>query len=141
MAHEITPMTLRAQKHKMTWGNPITAAATSVTIPISLPGNSYFVTMYAQVITAFAGVTSPTVTVGFDVDTDALVKSQPIDQTGKLIIGGSKLGRQLFCDKLNSPGSQPSFGTKGIYATFSSTAGNLSSLTAGEIEFVVIYAT
>jgi hypothetical protein len=88
-----------------------------------------------RVKTAFAGVTAPKVEVGYSSDTDIFCASTPISITGDLIRGSfyevNRCARSYDFVKTEA-GRQ-------IIGTFSSSSGNFSSLSAGEVEFVVVY--
>ena len=131
-------MELHVNKQVIDWSTVKMTAGTSAAGPFYLPSlNGYLVNLFARVITAFEGVTHPTVKLGDSTDTELLITKQPIDQTGNLKVG--KRGQDGYCTAMNNPG-----GSKTNYAlqlTFESASGNLSSLTAGEIEFVTLYAT
>jgi len=141
--------------------NLVNAAATSQTIMtfVTTP-NIYILAFFARVKTAFAGVTAPTVKLGTRTTTDAYVAAQSISQIGDLYTrstiaympegmmnlihpAGAYRGTTrshsatVQCRTPISYQKTPSNVT--IVATFASTAGNLSSLTAGEIEFVCVY--
>jgi len=118
----------------------VQAAATSQAVYIfAMPPNSYVLSMFARVKTAFTGVTGPSVEVGLTGQTTRYIPKQEINAVKDLISGWGVNGMG-YCQK-QAPDQQ--IGTtaqRNIIATFRSTSGNLSSLSAGEIEFVVIYA-
>ena len=108
-----------------------------------LPANAYIMWCFGRVKTAFAGVTAPQVSLGVSGDTERYMVSQPISAVNELIAGSpptdnkATLGVKRFCaamDKERITGdAQP------IIATFSTSSTDFSGLTAGEVEFVIIY--
>jgi hypothetical protein len=117
----------------------LNADDTSQTIALFeiLPGD-YIVSVLGRVKTAVAGVTLPEVRVGFDAGGGTVIKKQPVNKAGDLLSGGTASDRS-FCQKIAGGGGSGSART--LYAYFTSTATNFSSLTAGEIEFVCVRAT
>jgi hypothetical protein len=115
----------------------LTAAATSMTHHWYCPYEAgYLVYLNAKVTTAFAGVTRPYVKLGCTNLTDGIIEDQPLDKAGSLNIGG-KFGTG-FCTSQERP--KGVLQDQVLFLTFGSAATNLSSLTAGEIEFVTVYA-
>lgn len=121
----------------------LSVADTSKTFNIfTTTPNIYIMAFFARVKTAFTGVTGPTVKLGTDKTTDAYIESQGIDHAGDLLVQHevayrSALTHPIGCHASISHQSTPK--NIPILATFGSTSGNLSSLTAGEIEFVCVY--
>ncbi len=117
----------------------LNAADTTQDIPlIGITPHTYILGFFARVRTAFTGVTAPSVTVGLGSGGTELVKSQLISQAGDIITGGS-LDNKSFCPRLPPiPITGVETGKK-IVATFTSSSGNFTSLSAGEIEFVTVY--
>jgi len=114
-----------------------TAGTTHTAYVFEMVPVTYILNVFARVKTAFAGVTAPTVSLGISGDTDLLIQSQPINRVGDLKPGFSRDG-EGFCAAL--PGyPQKAEARRTIIATFSSSSGNFSSLTAGEIEFKIVY--
>ena len=117
----------------------VNAAATSQTVTILLvPPGAYLIAFGARVKTAFAGVTYPTVKVGEGTILVGFIPKQPINAIGDLKSGFARDGH-TFCTSITG-GAQKVEANRIIIATFESTAGNLSALTAGEIEFYLVYA-
>lgn len=117
----------------------LNAADTTQTVPLfDFVGTEYIIDIHVRVKTAFAGVTRPEVKVGYPDDLDRFFKLQPINRTGDLI-SGPHYESDNICKK-QSPDHTKTETQKQVIATFSSNSGNFSSLTAGSIEFVVIYA-
>jgi len=117
----------------------VSAADTTETIVILLvPPGAYPIAFEARVKTAFAGVTYPTVKVGEGTILNGFIPKQSIDKIGGLKSGFAR-DSHTFCTSIIG-GAQKAETNRTIIATFESTAGNLSSLTAGEIEFVLVYA-
>ena len=114
------------------------AEGTENTVYIAaLPPNRYPIGYYARVKTAFAGTTSLSVKVGIAGDTERFIPQQPIDHVGDLI-PGNRYGNTGFCPSQFTD-QQPKAGAQqSVIATFGGAA--LDSLSAGEIEFVFIYA-
>jgi len=135
---EVKNMTLHTVKYKLVFGTDVNAADTTQTIPLHLPGHGgYLLHFYGRVNTVFAGVTKPEVSVGHTDDTDAIMKKQHLTNIG-LLVTGSLFTKELHCDRLDVfMGVQKA---PEIRLTFTSSSGNLSALTAGEIEFVAVYA-
>jgi hypothetical protein len=100
------------------------------------PPHAYPLFMAARVKTAFAGVTVPQVSVGISGDTDKYIKQQHIDQAGDLL--GMTQG--TYCDAFKIGYMKTPSDSETIIATFSSSTGNWSDLSAGEIEFLLVYA-
>lgn len=112
------------------------AADTSQTVALfEIPFDAYVLNVMGRVKTAFAGVTSPKVSVGYSSDTDLFCASTPINTVGDLHRGSfyetNRCARPYDFVKTEA-GRQ-------VIATFSSSADNFSSLSAGEVEFVVVY--
>ena len=104
---------------------------TSKTVYIAaLPPNRYPVGYQARVKTAFAGTTSLTVEVGVDGDTTRFIRKQPIDRVGDLI--------PFFCDRQFVDLQATIASQQNVIATF--RGADLTFLSAGEIQFVFIYA-
>lgn len=110
---------------------------TSQTLGFHIPGvGGYLVGIYARVTEAFVGVTTPTVKVGTAGQVGLLIQKQSIDKIGNLVIGGRL--NPLFCEGLSLPGGSsldPNY-----QVVFESESGSLSSLTAGAVEFIILYA-
>lgn len=114
----------------------------ALTVFTTIP-NIYILDMFARVKTAFAGITTPTVKLGDEKVSDLFIHDQCIGIIGDLITKkeiaylqphnhpikcSSKIGYQKI--PLNV----------GMVATFTSQSENWSAATAGEIEFVCVYA-
>ena len=114
------------------------ATGTSNTVYIAaLPPNRYPIAYYARVKTAFAGTTGMFVEVGVVGDTTRFMPKQPINRAGDLL-PGNKYGNTGFCPSQFTD-QQPKAGAQqDVIATFRGAA--LASLSAGEIEFVFVYA-
>lgn len=111
---------------------------------VILPENSYLLATFGRVKTAFTGLTKPKVSLGVSGDTDRYMVAQPVDATNELIanakgaVGSNPvLGVKSFCAGMNKEKVVSS--TKSVIATFSSSSTDFSGLTAGEVEFVVVY--
>ncbi len=107
-----------------------------------LPKNAYIVGTFGRVVTAFAGVANAKVSLGVSGDTDRYMVAQPINAVNELIsnssgtTGGSAiLGLKGFCVGMNKEKIDPA--AKQIIATFSAT--DFSTLTAGEVEFAIVF--
>ena len=131
MDTEIKEMEVKSYRYIVKY-TVLTDTDTSQEIPIpGPPPNTYLVDFAAKVNTAFAGPTHPTVKVGYTGSLDALMRKQGISSAKYLKSGGHY---KVFCHAMNTmTGEQP------IRATFETASGNLSTCTAGEIEFVVTY--
>ncbi len=117
----------------------LNAGSTSMTIPLfSLSGTEHIFNFSSRVKTAFAGVTYPEVRVGYSDDLERFVARQAINRTGDLITGAIAAS-SVICPKQH-PDHVKTEAFKQIIATFSSTTGNFSSLSAGSIDFVILYA-
>lgn len=135
------------------------SSATSYTENVFiLPANAYVVAMFGRVKTAFTGLTKPKVSLGVSGDTSRYMVAQPIDiinsfVMGKLVKSSSgirktstflpdKYKRDLphsmgFCEAMKTERAATS--AQPIIATFTSSSSNFGSLTAGEVEFVIVY--
>uniref|UniRef100_A0A6H1ZVB8 Uncharacterized protein n=1 Tax=viral metagenome TaxID=1070528 RepID=A0A6H1ZVB8_9ZZZZ len=104
-----------------------------------LPGEDggYLTNFFGRVTTAFAGVTNPHVKVGDPGILDSIMQNQPIGHTGVLATGGPQAA-QFGCAKMDTVICD--LVAPKIRVTVSSTTGNLSALTAGELEFLAVYA-
>ena len=103
---------------------------------MAMPPERYPIAYFARVKTAFAGGTKPEVKVGRYPATNDLVRSQRIDSAGDLVSG---FGGPGSCVHMH-PDKQTGATAQGnILATFTDT-GTMANLSAGSIEFVVIYA-
>lgn len=103
---------------------------------MAMPPERYVLGYFARVKTAFAGGTKPEVKVGKYTATDDIIRSQRIDRVGDLVAG---FGGPGSCVHMH-PDKQTGVTTQGdILATFTDTA-TMANLSAGSIEFVVIYA-
>ena len=117
----------------------VNAESTSQEVPVfRVKPGGYMIASGARVKTAFAGVTYPTVKLGEGTLTESILKQQPIGKVGDLKPGGATV-TPGFCEALNTGGGQKTEATRAIFATFESESGNLSSLSAGEIEFFIVY--
>ncbi len=120
-------------------GKTLDAAATSQTIPIfGFAGTEHVFGFSVRVKTAFAGVTYPEVRVGYSDDLERFVPRQAINRVGDLITGAVSYSSAV-CQKQHIDHVKTE-AFKQIIATFSSIAGNFADLSAGSIEFVVLYA-
>ncbi len=119
--------------------NLLNAADTTQTIPLfEIPSTAYLLWYGGRVKTPFSGVTLPQVKVGYSSDDDQLVPLQRIDIAADLIAGPVNTEHRGFCPRQVDPVKTEAWRT--ISAVFSSQSGNFSSLSAGEVEFVVVYA-
>lgn len=117
----------------------VDSAATSHTRPVfSLSGAEYLFKIMARVTTAFAGVTYPEVRIGYADDLERFVPRQAINRVGDLVSGAGSWS-DAYCQKQHIDHVKTEV-QKTIIATFSSTAGNFSSLSAGTLEVVLLYA-
>jgi len=131
-------MELHITKQIIDWSTVKMTAGTSASGPFYLPSlNGYLVAIFARVTTAFTGVTYPTVKLGTSTHTELIIPKQPIDKVGDLITAPRFF--KGFCQVMDSPGG--STAELALQTTFESVSGNLTSLSAGEIEFVTLYAT
>lgn len=117
----------------------VNIADTTQTVPLfELPPGAYPIAFGGRVKTAFAGVTYPTVKVGEGTILDGFIFKQPINKVGDLKSGFS-INAHTFCQAI-AGGGQKIEANRSIIGTFESVTGNLSSLSAGEIEFFLVYA-
>ena len=115
----------------------VNAADTSQTLTVfTTTPNIYIMDFFARVKTAFSGVTRPKVSLGVAGHTQFYVPTQNIGTVGDLLTGACRDTANI-CTKIRSFQKTPA--NVPILATFSSTSGNLSSLSAGVIEFVCVY--
>lgn len=134
MGHEIKKMDVVAERHVIDFNTFGSTAATSQTVNIYIRGNiTYLLGAFAYVNTAFAGVTRPEVKIGYTNLTEAIIPLQHLNKVGQL-----KTGRmhQIFCEGMAVPTGK----NQSVILTIQSASGNLSDLTAGELEVVVVYA-
>ena len=137
----------------------VASTDTSYTVNITiLPPNAYVIGLYGRVKTAFAGLSNPKVCVGVAGDTSRYMVAQPINvvnelMTGKLVksSGGirkdsvvlpDKYKKDLphtkgFCEGMER--EKISSDLKTIIATFTSDSTTFAGLTAGEVEFIIVY--
>jgi hypothetical protein len=114
----------------------LNAASTSQTVALfEIPVNAYVLHILGRIKTAFAGVTAPKVKVGTSTGTSDYMPNQRIDSAVSLISGPMNKDRcpVQFANYANTAVKQQ------IIATFSSSSGSFSSLSAGEVEFAVVY--
>ena len=112
------------------------APGTANTVYVAaLPPNRYPIGYYARVKTAFAGTTGLTVELGVVGDTACFIPKQIITRVGDLLQGALNRG---FCPTQHKDPQASTGAQQNIIATFRGAA--LASLSAGEIEFVFIYA-
>jgi hypothetical protein len=110
------------------------SAATSTTVDLPIPGSfKSLISIGARVNTAFAGVTTPQMKIGYDSYSDFLMPLQHLTTVGALKSG--KIN-QPFCAGMDASPVQG----QAIRVTFQSTSGNLSDLSAGEVEIMYVYA-
>lgn len=123
-----------------------------------LPANAYVIAMFGRVRTAFAGLTKPKVSLGVTGDTTRYCVAQPIDAVNEIMIGkiaksSSGINRSPvevpdrwkkdwapspgFCERMPKEKIQAT--ATPIIATFTSSSTDFSGLTAGEVEFVIVY--
>jgi len=116
-------------------GTDFGVADTSHAVNIPVWGTDYVIGMYGRITTAFAGATTMTMKIGTTTSDDIIMKEQSLMVVGNLF-------PHLITGRLNCPASYM-FEGKYDYAapiiTFTSTGVNLSSLTAGEVELVVMH--
>ena len=136
----VTEMELKVAKFTISAIEDVGAGATTQTLGFHIPGGNdgYLIDVLARVTTAFVGVTNPTVKVGTADDSQILVQEQPLSVVGTLKASTS-MRHQGFCEALVRPGGSAQ--NQDYQVVVESDSGNLSSLTAGEIEFIVLYAT
>jgi hypothetical protein len=116
----------------------LNAAGMSQTVPLfRIPSDCIIQAVGARVKTAFAGVTRPEVSAGTSSDTTRYLPKQHIATAGDLIGSSSPIHSGLC----NAPGSRfiKTEAEQDIMGTFTSSTGNFSSLSAGEILFYCIY--
>lgn len=132
-----------------------TSYTTNITI---LPPHAYVVDIYGRVTTAFVGLTNPKVSVGVAGDTSRYMVAQPINvvnelMTGKLVksAGGIRKDAKSLPDKYKRDLPHTKGFCEGmerakiasdylpIIATFTSDSTTFAGVTAGEVEFVVVY--
>jgi hypothetical protein len=117
----------------------LNAEDTSQTVSLFEVGpNDYIFAIMGRVKTAFAGVTLPEVYVGLDTGGGIIIKKQPLNKVGDLLSGGSLDGR--FCQKIPAA-AQSTEANRTINGYFSSSTGNFSDLSGGQVDFVCIRAT
>lgn len=134
---KVTYMKLITTKYTVNYED-LSAAATSKVVHFHRPGDaSHLVYLSARVTTAFTGVTKPYVKLGSTNHTDRIIEDQFIDKVGSLKIGG-RFSQDGFCQTMTWP--KGALEEQALFLTFGSAATNLSSLSAGEIEFVTSYA-
>jgi len=133
---EVRNLKFRATKFVLGFGD-LYAADTSIGHTLVIPNNVFLFHLQANVKTAFVGVTSPTVKVGHADDTDAIIKEQSVSKAG-MLIPGWPIDEKSGCSKMDHPMSTAT--APDLLVTVASSSGNLTSLTAGELEFVVVYA-
>jgi hypothetical protein len=108
-----------------------------------LPANAYIMGMFGRVKTAFAGLTKPLVSLGVSGDTDRYMKAQPIDAVNELVWGAAPadnkalLGLKKYCVASDKERAATSGQT--VIATFTSSSSDFSGLTAGEVEFLIVF--
>lgn len=116
----------------------ISDTSTTHTHPLfEIPAKAYVIDVFARVKTAVVGITTPTVKVGTSTQTDLYVIEQPINVTGDLMSSRSR-GRIPWCSV--PKGYQNAEAKIQIIATYTSGSEAWSSMSAGEIEFICIYA-
>ena len=131
-------MEIKVMTATRTAGGEVTAADTSQAVNVfTTTPNIYILALFARVKTAFAGVTLPEVSLGIAGDTGKYIPKQPINAETDLVVGKMPQAGPDYCAKMLSYQKTPE--NIPIIATFSSASGNLSSLSAGEIEFVCVY--
>ena len=136
MNYKTEPMQIEALKHTIMFGDLANVAATSVTLNLPLwCSNTYVIGVYGRVVTAFVGVTRPEVKVGYGTEDDVLIPLQHLSSIHQLKPGKAASGSG-FCSGMVSPTGRG----QGILLTIQSAATNLSSLSAGELEIVIVYA-
>lgn len=117
-----------------------TATSETVTV-LTLPANAYLVGAYGRVVTAFAGATGPYVSLGVTGDTARYMPKQNIDTVKELLSGTTTTpkvqGNRDFCARMSS--EQIKGSERNIIATFGLGSGTFAALTAGEVEFVIMY--
>ena len=109
---------------------------TSHSIQFPIWGSNYVIGMYGRIVTAFAGTpTAVTMKMGLTADDDIVMKEQSL-------LVKANLFPHLITGRVNCPSSymfEGKFDYSAPYITFTSTGGNLSTLTAGEVELVVMH--
>lgn len=104
-----------------------------------IPPNVYPLHYLGRVKTAFAGAAKPTIELGDETQTTIHIPKQHIDAVGELISGAVDPSRDGFCAKLSHPRQKTSLNQ--IVATIRVASGALlSTLSAGEVEFILVYA-
>jgi hypothetical protein len=110
---------------------------------VILPANAYVLAKFGRVKTAFTGLTKPKVCLGVSGDTDKYMIAQPVDAINEFIMGppartnDAILGLKDFCVKMDK--EKIAISNRTIIATFTSSSTDFSGLTAGEVEFIVVY--
>ena len=113
------------------------ADTTQIVRLFGIPAHSYILHFLGRKRTGFAGVTAPSVIVGYTGGTADIMKSQDLSLAGDLMSGPNQDDKS-FCPRL-SPMPIKTEASRQIFATFTSSSGNFSALSAGEVEFVVVY--
>lgn len=151
-------MQVKVMTTTIKYGDLSVADTTKVQNIFDTTPNVYILNFLARVKTAFAGVTTPTVKLGKSDFTDAYFAKQSIDVTGDLIPKNTLANITSGSLNLEHPSGewrdyqsaavctahishQKSPVNIPIVATFESASGDLSSLTAGEIEFIMVLVT
>jgi hypothetical protein len=120
---------------------PASTATSSTVSVLTWPENAYVIGIYGRVKTAFAGVTGPYVSLGVTGDTERYMPNQSINVVGELMSGtkiaAKATGVRNFCARMDKETGKGS--ARDIIATFGLGSGTFAALTAGELEFVIVY--
>jgi len=116
----------------------LNAEDTSQTVHLfRIPSDCIPLFIGGRVRTAIAGVTKPKVAVGITGDTARYVPSQRIDRAGDLITGTAGVHKQICM--MQGVDYVSTETNRSVLGTFSSSSGNFSSVSAGEILFYCVY--
>jgi len=129
-------MDWRIRKCRFIAANDFRAEATTATFNLPLPSpGGYIMDIQGRVVTAFTGITGPIrVKIGFAGSTEHIMADQTIDTAGVLFPSDKGMYHNFFCARRTML-----YGMPQIIITFTSDSGNLSDMTAGEVEFLVFY--
>ena len=129
-------MTMSIRKYSFVAGTDFRADATTAIFNLPLPSQGgYIMDIQGRVVTAFSGITGPIrVKMGFAGSTEHIMADQTIDTTGVLFGSDKGLYHNFFCVRRTML-----YGMPQIIITFTSDSGNLSDMTAGQVDFLVFY--
>lgn len=123
-------MEIKVADKTIKYGLVADGTTTKTVYIFALPPGRYPIGFYARVKTAFAGTTALTVEVGVAGDTTRIVRKQVINRVGDLI--------PFFCASQFTDLQAKTTAQEDVIATF--RGADLTLLSAGEIEFVAVYA-